>query len=170
MPVAIPFIALGATLLGTAVTTLGAIQQSKFKANIAKMNQQINEDNAERAVNRGRIEAQDEAFRAQEILGAQLSEQAASGLSTRSGSFALARKSEEELARRNTLNIVQASELERFGFLTDAAVNRVERKLAKKAGKQAIVSGALSAVSSIAGSTAFGQSAIGSAATTRKGS
>lgn len=141
---------LATTLVGGAVQTIGAIQQSKYQAAVANMNARIEEQNAQRAVERAGIEAQNQDRINAGILGEQISEQSGSGLSARSGSFALGRKSARELARLDTLNVAQQGFLDAFNARTRAANFRAEASAAKASGRNALISGAIDTVGSLA--------------------
>ena len=153
MPQALPFIALGATLLGTGVSAFAGAQQAKFQSKIALMNAQISEENAERAVFRSQVEAQDQDRMAAAVIGDAISKQAGSGLSLRSGSFVKGRASLRQLARLDTLRIRQEGDIEAFNFLQEAKGFKVEAKAFKRKAKFAVISGVLKGISGIAGSS-----------------
>lgn len=163
MPQALPIIALGAGLLGTAASTIGGIQQAKFQAKVAKRNAQIAETNAQNAAFRSQVEGQEQDRISRALIGEEVSRQAASGLALSSGSFALQRKTLGELARKDTLTIRQAGDVEAANFLNQAAASRAEAKLAKRSAVTTGIAGGLSAVGQIAGS-----SLVSGALTTRK--
>ena len=62
-------VGLGASLLGTGISTIAGIQQAKFQAQIAKRSAEISRLNAERAVERSQIEAQDQDRLAAAVIG-----------------------------------------------------------------------------------------------------
>ena len=153
MPVALPFIAVGIALLGTAVSTVAAVQQAKFKAQVAKFNQEINEDNAARAADRAQIAQQDQDRIAAAIRGEEAAQQAGSGLSLRSGSFDKKRQSLGVGAAQDRLRIRQAGDVEAFNFLVKAEGFKGEAAAEKRAGKFAIATGLISAAGTVAGSS-----------------
>ncbi len=144
---------LGASLLGTAVSTIAGVQQAKFQAQIAKRSAEISELNAERAVERSQIEAQDQDRLAAAVIGDAISKQAGSGLSLKSGSFTGKRASLRQLARLDTLRIRQAGDIEAFNFLQEAATGKAEAKAFKRKAKFTAVAGALQAVSTLGNSS-----------------
>jgi hypothetical protein len=153
MPVAIPIVMAVVAVAGVAMQTIQARQEAKFQSKVAKRNAQINEQNAERAGFASQVEAQDQDFRNRMLIGEEVSKQAGSGLSLGSGSFALQRKNLTELAHQDALRIRQAGDVEVHNFLTSAAQNRAESKMALQRKKNATVAGAISAVG--AGVSAF---------------
>ena len=153
MPPAIPFIALAVTLAGTALTAVKASQQAKFQAKVAQQNADINEDNADRARDRAQVEAQDQNRIDAAIQGQILADQAASGLALGGGSFALQRKAARVDTALNAKRIRQGGELEADRFLKLASTGQSDAANFKTAGKTALLSGALSAAGSIAGSS-----------------
>ena len=147
-------VGLGASLLGTGISTIAGIQQAKFQAQIAKRSAEISRLNAERAVERSQIEAQDQDRLAAAVIGDVISnEQAGSGLSLRSGSFTKKRASLRQLARLDTLRIRQAGDIEAFNFLQEAATGRAEAKAFKRKAKFTAIAGVLKGISTIGGSS-----------------
>ena len=146
-------VGLAASLLGTGISTIAGIQQAKFQAQIAKRSAEISELNAERAVERSQIEAQDQDRLAAAVIGDVISKQAGSGLSLRSGSFTKKRASLRQLARLDTLRIRQAGDIEAFNFLQEAAGFKAEAKAFKRKAKFTAIAGVLQGVSTIAGSS-----------------
>lgn len=153
MPVAIPIVAAVVAIAGVAMQTIQERNEAKFESKVAKRNAQINEMNAERAGFASQVEAQDQDFRNRAIIGEEVSKQAGSGLSLGSGSFVLQRRNLSELARQDSLRIRQAGDVEVHNFLTAAAQNRAESKMALKRRTNATVAGGINAVS--AGLDAF---------------
>lgn len=145
---------LATTVAGGVVSTIGAQRQAKFQAAVAQNNAMIEEQNARRAIERAGIEAQEQDRINAGILGEQISEQSGSGLSARGGSFALGRKSARELARLDTLNVAQQGFLDAFNARTRAEGFRSEASAAKAAGRNALISGAIGTVGSLAGGLA----------------
>ncbi len=150
---------LGASLLGTAVSTVAGVQQAKFQAQIAKRSAEISELNAERAVERSQIEAQDQDRLAAEVIGDAISKQAGSGLSLASGSFSKKRASLRQLARLDTLRIRQAGDIDAFNFLQEAATGKAEAKAFKRKAKFTAVAGALQGVSALGNSSLISDAA-----------
>ena len=146
MVAALPAIALGTSLLGVGVSTLAASRDAQFKSKIAIINAKIAEDNAERAVFRSQVEAQDQDRMAAAVIGEEISKQAGSCLNLRSGSFVGKRQSLRQLARLDVLRIRQEGDIEAFGFLTDARVSRATSSAFKRKAQFAVISGVLKGV------------------------
>lgn len=88
-----PAIAIGATILGTAVSAFGAIAAGqaqsnmyKYQANVARMQADISRQRAEYETQRGEVIAQREGMKERAMLGAFTAETGASGLQVGSGS------------------------------------------------------------------------------------
>ena len=128
----------GATVVGT----MGAVQQSNFQSQVALNNAAIAEDNARRSVFEAQVEAQETDFAARDELGQLLAGQGASGLSLGSGSFALRRKGQEELAAKDRGFIRTQGEVQATRFRQQASDQRSESAMAKAAGRNALISGA----------------------------
>lgn len=146
-------IGLGASLLGTATTTLAKVQGAKFQSRIAIINAKISEDNAERASFRAQVEAQDQDRLAAAVIGDEIAKQAGSGLNLRSGSFTFKRQSLRQLARLDSLRIRQEGDIEAFGFLQEARVSRAEASAFKRKAKFAIIGGVLKGITNVTGSS-----------------
>ncbi len=144
---------LGASLLGTAVSTVAGVQQAKFMAQTAKRSAEISKLNAERAVERSQIEGQDQDRLAEEVIVDAISIPAGSGLSLASGSFSKKRASLRQLARLDTLRIRQAGDIEAFNFLQEADTSKTEAKKFKRKAKYTAIAGALQAVSTLGNSS-----------------
>ncbi len=144
---------IGASLLGTAVSTIAGVQQAKFQAQIAKRSAEISKLNAERAVERSQIEAQDQDRMAASVIGDAISNQAGSGLSLKSGSFVGKRASLRQLARLDTLRIRQAGDIEAFNFLQEAATSKAEAKAFKRKAKFTAIAGVLQSASVLGSSS-----------------
>ena len=153
MPETLAIVGLGASLLGTGISTIAGIQQAKFQAQIAKRSAEISELNAERAVERSQIEAQDQDRLAAAVIGEEISKQAGSGLRLTSGSFTKKRASLRQLARLDTLRIRQAGDIEAFNFLQEAATSKIEAKMFKRKAKFIAIAGVLKGISTIGGSS-----------------
>lgn len=129
--------------VGSAVVgTIGAINQANFQSQVANNNAAIAEDNARRAVFESQVEAQETDFAARDELGQLLAQQGASGLSLGSGSFALRRKGQEELAAKDRGFIRNQGEVQATRFRQQANDQRAEAAQAKAAGRNALISGA----------------------------
>ena len=70
MPITLSAVGLGASLLGTGLTTLSAVQGPTFQSKIAILNARIREDTAARPGDRGQMEARDRDGLASAVVGA----------------------------------------------------------------------------------------------------
>lgn len=153
--------AAGGTLLGTLGTALAvggslysgysAMQQGNFEAKLANYNAGIFEDNARRAIQRSQVEQQDLDNESAAMMGEAIAAQGASGLSLGGRSAILTRKAMAELNRKDALNIRQAAELERENYQRQAAGQRLEGQMAKRAGKAKMIASLFEAGTSLIG-------------------
>lgn len=136
---------------GAVVGGIGALAAGNYQNAVAKQNAQIAEQNAHRARERAGIEAQDNDMQTLGMLGEQEAAQSASGISLTSRSSILTRKAAKELGRRDTLNIIQAGDVEAYNYKVDAANQRASGKAAKTTGVFNALGSFLSAGGSLAG-------------------
>jgi hypothetical protein len=142
--------------VGAIVGGVTGLMQGMYQSKVAKANAQIAEENARRATERGSIEAEDNDFQTRALLGEQESAQAASGVTLSGKSQILTRRSARILGRRDTLNIIQATDVERYNYQTQAMNFRAEAKAAKISGISSFIGGAAGAFGS--GSSLIGGS------------
>lgn len=138
--------------LSVAGSVLGAVQaknMADYQAELAERNAKISEENAARTITRSQVEAQDQDMMNLAFLGEQEAAQSASGLGGRS-QF-LARKSGQELGRRDVLNVRQAGEIEAYNYRVEAMGQRANAEMARAEGRNAMLSGFLGATKSIIG-------------------
>lgn len=154
-------LAIVASVVGSLASAGGAIMggvaannAAKYQQQVADMNAKIARDNATRAIERSQIEQQDQDMMTRAELGTQEALQAASGLSIDGGSQMLTRKSAAQLGRRDALNTRYAGEMEKYGYLTQAANQEAEGRLAAAKGKSALIGSYFSAAGSLASSAA----------------
>lgn len=148
-PLTIAGIALG---VGSSVVgTVGAVNAADYRSQVALRNAQLAEDNAARSEQRAQVEGQDQDAVTLAALGEQVAQQSASGLSLNSKSFGAARKNTRTLGRLDTLRIRQGGDLEAYNYKTDAANFRAEAEQERRGKGQAILSGILSAGTSVVG-------------------
>jgi hypothetical protein len=140
-------------LVGGLVSGVMGFAQSSYQGQVAEMNADIAKDNAKRAVERSQIEQESQDLKAANVLGAQVVEQGASGLSLSSGSLLKSRKSARRLARLDALNVRQAGEIEKYNYLTDAANYKAQAAGARISGVGSLLGGFFSGVNSLVGSS-----------------
>lgn len=116
------------------IGAIGSIAAGNYQAKLAEYNAQIAEGNATRAIERSRVEAQDNDMATLGMLGEQEAAQTASGISLRSKSAVATRRAARQLGRRDTLNIAQAGDIEAYNYKAAAAGERASGQAAKQAG------------------------------------
>lgn len=122
------------TALAVGSAVVGGIQgytSSQYRAQVARMNAKIAEQNAERAIQRTGVEAQDEDATTLAMLGELEAQQGASGLTLNSRTFRNVRKNAREVGRLNTQRIVQGGQIEAYNYRTDAANFTAEARAAR---------------------------------------
>ena len=149
---AIPLI-IGALIAaaGTAVAVQSARSAAASRKALAERAAEIAKQNADRAVFRSTVKAQDED-RLSKILAAQNeADRAATGLSLRSGSFTLARNAENQIASLNRRRIIQGGQVEAANFLNQEAGFDAAAKQADREGRDIAVGGGLSIAGGLVG-------------------
>ena len=126
------------TAIGTGISAVSgilgvasSIQSSKFEESVLNQQADIAEDNRQRAITEGGINAQRADEAASQELGLLLATQSASGLS--GGTHALQRKSLSELAARDRGTIVFESEVQGSRFAQKAQDARVQARQTSRA-------------------------------------
>lgn len=146
------------TVIGTAITAgtslfqgIQGMNQARYQAKVAEINQEIAQNNAKRAQDRAQLEAQEQDALSLALLGEQEAIQGASGFSSGSESFRLTRKAGRELARKDALNIRHAGGLEAHGFNTQAMNFEAEAASQRASATNSLVGGVLGAGASLVG-------------------
>jgi hypothetical protein len=128
---------------------IAGMNQARYQQQMAEMQARQNEENARRTLERGAIEAQDQDMQTLQRLGEQEAAQSASGLSLRSGSAILTRKTARELGRRDALNVIQDSRIEAYNFEVAAAGDRATAAMHGASATNSLVGGFLGAAGSL---------------------
>ena len=138
---------IGIGIAGAAASTSATINANNYQAQVAERNRQLNELNATRAEQAGQQAQiqQDDQTRA--LLGEQLAEQGASGLSLNSKSSMLTRKTARMLGRLDSINVRQAADVEAFNFRMAAEDNYNQIQYLNSANNSALLTGFLDAAS-----------------------
>lgn len=157
-------ISIGSTLLSGALGASGAKFSAdassdafNFKAGIAKLNSDINKQNASWAINSGAIKAANYGLKAGQEIADTKVVQAASGLDINSGSKEAVRDTQSEVAKYDQ-NLIRADAAHTaHGYEVKAAADSMEAELdrtsasnAGKAGKLGILSSIIGSASSVA--------------------
>jgi hypothetical protein len=126
--------------IASAVAGLASsVQMSKYQSRVAENNATIAENNALDASQQAQEEAEQRGRFAQVEMGELLANQAASGLNLGSGSYALSRKSQAQLAARDTSLIIQQGADRAENFRQQGADFRSEADQADRAGRFAFL-------------------------------
>lgn len=137
---------------GSILSGVAGLATGIYQNNVAKMNAQIAEDNAKKAVDRANLNAQDQDNLTRAALGDQLEVQSASGLSLNSKSQVLTRKAAKRLGAQDAMNVRQGGDAEAANYNQQAANFRAD-------GKAALFSGGVGLLSSfIDAGTVIGRS------------
>jgi hypothetical protein len=138
-----------AAALGSVVQGVTGFMQAQYQAKVASMNEKTAIYNAERARTRAGIDAQEkDYFETRAMLGEQEVAQAASGVSLAGKSQIATRNSARLLGRRDSQNIIEDGQMERYGHLVEAANFKAEKKAANISGISSLIGGVLGAASS----------------------
>lgn len=146
-------------LIGGVVQAIGAIQAGRaeaeaaaYRAEVARRNQQLANDNAVRIQQTAQVET--EALEAENRgkIGEIIAAQSGSGLSLGGKSQLLTRKSAYSLARLDAKTLRQRGDLSSFNSRVDAANYGSEAQLFELQAKNARKAGMLNAFSSLIGS------------------
>ena len=137
--------------VGSVLSGVAAASAAKEREAIAKLNQETSLLNAARAVEAGQLDTQDQDFLTLSLLGSQEGAQSASGLSTGTGSPALARKTARELGRKDALNVTQAAKVRQFNFRVEAENQASIARQEANLGGSALLQGFIGGVTSLVG-------------------
>jgi len=110
-----------AALEQQAANEQAAADMSRYQQKVIDMNKKLMEDNAARSVSVAQITQQEQDQEAKALIGEQIAQQGASGLSLGGRSQILTRKSAATLGRKDALNIRYAGEVDKYNILTEAA-------------------------------------------------
>lgn len=148
--------AISSASLGTMISVASAIFGGISTMSAYNAQAEIDAKNAENAIKnsqnealRAQQEAHDKDMAARAELGMLLAEQSASGLGLNSGSFALARKSKEQLATQDRQRISDAGYNNVKSYVQQAEDFAAKAKSNIKAGSNALISSAFKATGSL---------------------
>lgn len=136
------------------VGTIGAISTAQYQQAVAKTNAKVAENNAQIAAQKAQSEAQINDQQTRALVGQQLSIQAASGLSTNSGSSLRVRKSTYRIGRQDSSRIRQAGAYDVQNYLQQSENFKAEAAAAGQNAALAGIGGVLGAFSSLVPSSA----------------
>jgi hypothetical protein len=157
-PVTLAVVGLGASALGTGVTVLGQMKSAQASADTARYQAQVNinnqliaQQNARYAVTAGQTNAQAQDFRTRSLIGQEEAAQGASGVDLTTGSPKAVVESTRQLGRLDTLNTVQKSNLEAYGYTTQATGFGAEAQLERQKAGYATTAGIIGSTGTILG-------------------
>lgn len=158
MGVALPIVAIAATVIGTAVSAYGSYEagqatkaEAGYQAGVANNNATIASQNATYATEAGNSKAQLEEIKTNQLIGSQEAASGSSGLDVNTGSPVALRSSAAALGTLSELNIRNNAARENLGFLQQASNYQADATLAQYKGTAASTAGDLAAAGTIIG-------------------
>ena len=158
-------IAIGAAVAGTALSAYGSYEagqaqkgEATYQAAVARNNEQIANQNANYAEQAGRAKAEAQGLKGAATGGHLKASQAASGIEVNTGSAVDTQVSQREGAQLDTETVMSNSNLQAYGYRTQATNFEAEAGLKDTEAAQAETAGDIGAVSSLlsgASGTAF---------------
>lgn len=147
LPTILTVASIGVGIAGAVVGAQSQIAANNYQKQVAERQAQINEWNAQRAIQNSQVAQiqQDDQTRA--LLGEQLAEQSASGLSIYSKSSMLTRKTARQLGRIDALNVRNAGDIEAFNYRMAAQDNYEQMKYLDTSNQNTLLTGFLDAAS-----------------------
>ena len=133
----------GLQIAGTVAGLASATAMSSYQAKVAENNSIIALENAGKAATAAQEESQQRGLAAQFEMGDLLANQSASGLNLGSGSYALVRKSQAELAARDTRIIMDEGNQRVENFKQQSADFRSDGAQARSAKRYAFLEAGL---------------------------
>lgn len=157
-PASMGAVAIGSSLLSGAVGVAGASMSANasadsfnYKAGIAKLNSDINKQNAAWAINQGAIKAENYGLKAGGEIADTKVVQAASGLDINSGSKEAVRDTQQTVATYDQGTIRADAAHTAHGYEVKAAADSAEASMDTAAAENAQKAGKLNVLSSIIG-------------------
>ncbi len=141
--------AMGLAAAGSVVGGIQASNAANYQAKVAAMNAEIAEQNAQRAVHRSQVEAQDQDAVSLAALGELTSMQGASGTSLTGRSAKRGRATVRQLGRLDALRVRQAGDIEAYGHRTEQANFLAQAEASRMEGRHSLVEGFMNAGSSL---------------------
>jgi len=127
-PTALAVASIGASVIGTGVQMLGAEKQASaqaqyanYMAQVARNNQTIAEQNSQIALQQGQVAEQAQRQKTAQLIGAELAQEAASGVNPVSGSALNVRSSDAQIGELNALTARYNAALKARDYETQAS-------------------------------------------------
>jgi hypothetical protein len=136
---AMPFISAGATLL----SGLSANRDATYQAAVGMKNAQLLEEQALRENFAATQDIEDQDVSARADVANMLSQFAASGLSSSSGSFVMRQASAASLAKQDRQRLTQKKDVQLYNTRTQANTVRNEAEATRRGGRTSLLSTAL---------------------------
>jgi hypothetical protein len=153
-------VGLGATLAGGMLSAFGAQKEASatqqaynYKAQVAKINADIDRQNATWALSKGETEAMQYGMKAAQQRGAIRAAQGASGLDVNSGSNVEVQQSQEKIKNMDMGMIRKNAAKIAYDYTTKAYMDENQASLDIMAGENAKEAGNIKALGSILGTT-----------------
>lgn len=154
-------IGMGGTGAGGILSAFGSLMQGvsnknmyDYQASVARLNQQIANQNAEFAIQTGEQEATKFGLQAGARMGQIKAAQGASGLDVKSGSAVQVRQSQATLDQMDLDTIRSNAAKTAYNYKTQGVMAGAQGDLYKMAGAGSLTAGGIGAASSILGSSA----------------
>lgn len=148
-------ISMGLNAAGGIIQGLGAKEAADanaaaytYKAGVAQLNKQINEQNANWATQAGGIQGEEEGLKAGQEIAQTKVAQSGSGFDVNSGSGAAVRKTQTDVSQFNEGVIAWDAAKTTYGYETKAMSDTAEANLDTMAASQSKIAGNISMVSS----------------------
>ena len=161
MAAAMGIIGMGATLAGGVLGAQGATQEAaatqkmyNYQAGVAKINSQIDLQNADYARNQGEVQAQQYGQKAAQQFGAIRTTQAASGLDVNTGTNAMVQDSQRKVTATDLGTIRANAAKTAYDYNVKSVMDLNQSTLDVMAGENAVAAGKIKAQASILGSVA----------------
>jgi hypothetical protein len=146
------------TVASTAIGVVGVLssasanaQAMNYQAMVAERQEEINKQNADRAIATSQQQQAEQDDQTRALLGEQIAAQSASGLRLGGGSAMLTRKSARELGRLDALNIRQAGEVEAYNWKVGAQDAALAAGFSKMQANNSLTEGFLTGAGTLIG-------------------
>lgn len=159
-PTALAGIGLGGSAAGGITSAIGGILTGQsqasmynYQAGVARLNQQIEQQNAAYATETGEVEAQQSGMQTRAQVGTTLAQQGAGNLDVNSGSAVAVRQSEEEIGEYNEALIRSNAAKQAYGFNVQAMQQQAQAGVYGMAAQGAQTAGTISGVGTLLGTS-----------------
>jgi hypothetical protein len=151
-------IGFGAAGIGAGVSAFGSIYGGaaqagmyNYQAGIAKMNQQIAEENANYSLYAGEVQSQQKGMQVAQDIATTKAQQGAGGLDVSSGSNVRVRQAEYDVGQENIAMIRSDAAKRAYGYTVEAYQYGTESTLDRYAASESKIAGTTAAIGSLLG-------------------